>query len=491
MPQVTIPELLPRFSGFLAQQMGLQFPAERWPDLMRGMTAALSEFKFEDMDKCMLWLMSKPMSKSQIEILAGHLTIGETYFFREPQVFEALQTHILPALIESRRQTGMRLRIWSAACSTGEEAYSIAILIQQLIPDYKRWSITILGTDINPHALRKAESGIYSDWSFRNSQPWLREKYFHPLSGKRYRIVPEVREMVTFSYLNLAEDAYPSLANNTHAMDIIFCRNVLMYFEPGLAKKVIQQHYQSLLDGSWLIVSPAEISPPLFAQLETVNFPGAALHRKPAQFAWDTAAKPLDAPVKIDLANISIPRPTQQKPADMTAFKKQSMPVTSTYSQALALYRQGRYAEAIELIDRLIAEQSDNAQAMNLMVRIFANQGQLVTALNWCVRAIAADRFNPVGYYLKAAVLQEQGHIEEAMLSLKRTLYLDQDFVLAHFTLGNLYHSQSRHKESRKYFANTISLLKVHSPEDVLPESEGMTTGRLIEIVRSITAQDA
>jgi chemotaxis protein methyltransferase CheR len=495
MAQVSIPALLPRFSQFLAQQMGLHFPPERWSDLMRGMVTAAREFRFADVDACMQWLLSTPLSQSQIEILASHLTVGETYFFREPQVFEALQTHILPALIASRRQSGIRLRIWSAACSTGEEAYSIAILLQQLIPDYKQWNITILGTDINPHALRKAVSGIYGEWSFRNTQPWLREKYFLPLVGGRYQIISQVQDMVTFAYLNLAEDAYPSLANNTNAMDIIFCRNVLMYFEPGLAAKVVRQHYQSLLDGGWLIVSPAEVSATLLAQLETVNFPGAALHRKnPAHAASTTAAKsPDDLPVIIDVAKtgtVAKPQVTRQKPDFIAALKAQSIPSPSAYyQQALTYYQQGHYTEATELIARLSANRNDSAQAMNLMVRIHANQGELATALHWCERLIAADRVNPAGYYLMAVILLEQGQPEEAMLALKRTLYLDPDFVLAHFTLGNLCRSHSRDKEAGKYFANTLSLLKVYSLEDVLPESEGMTAGRLIEIIRSITGK--
>jgi chemotaxis protein methyltransferase CheR len=491
MAPVSIPALLPRFSQFLAQQMGLHFPPERWSDLMRGMVTAAREFRFEDVDACMQWLLSTPLSQSQIEILASHLTVGETYFFREPQVFDALQTHILPSLIESRRQSGMRLRIWSAGCSTGEEAYSIAILLQRLIPDYKQWNITILGTDINPHALRKAASGTYGGWLFRNAQLWLRERYFLPLVGGRYQIISHVQDMVTFSYLNLAEDAYPSLTNNTNAMDIIFCRNVLMYFEQGLAAKVVRQHYQSLLDGGWLIVSPVEVSPALFAQLETVNFPGAALHRKnPADVASSTVAESPDLPGMIDMPNtctVVKPRATRPKPLDITVLKAQPIPPASTYEQALTVYQQGNYKEATELNTRLIADQRDNAQAMNLMVRIHANQGELATALHWCERSIGADRVNPDGYYQMAVVLLEQGQPEEAMLALKRTLYLDQDFVLAHFTLGNLYRSQSRHKEAGKYFANTLSLLKGYSLEDVLPESEGMTAGRLIEITRSIS----
>ena len=245
---------MPRLSEFLAQQMGLHFPAERWPDLARGIDAAALEFRFPDAASCIQWLLSAPLSRSQVEILSSHLTVGETYFFREPQVFDVLQTHILPALIQSRRQSGQHLRLWSAGCASGEEAYSLAILLQRLLPDFRQWNISILATDINPHALQKAAAGIYGDWSFRNAPPWLREGYFRAIPGGRYEIAPAVRDMVTFSYLNLAADVYPSLLNNTNAMDIIFCRNVLMYFSPQRAQQVIHNLYRCLVDGGWLIV---------------------------------------------------------------------------------------------------------------------------------------------------------------------------------------------------------------------------------------------
>jgi len=491
MAQISSPTLLSQFSRYLALQMGLHFPQERWSDLMRGMAATAHEFRYHDVDECMRWLLSEPLNRSQIEILAGHLTIGETYFFREAQAFEALQTYILPPLIESRRRSGMRLRLWSAACSTGEEAYSIAILLQRLIPDYKQWNITILGTDINPQALRKAESGIYGEWSFRNAQPWLRECYFVPINGGRYRIAPHVQSMATFSYLNLADQTYPSLASNTNAMDIIFCRNVLMYFEPELAAKVIRQHYRSLLDGGWLIVSPAEVTSLLSAQLETVNFPGAVLHRKnPAHGSCPTVSSPALPEMNSvkKTGAVTKPKTIQSKATETAALKNQH---ASAYQQAQAFYKQGNYKKATELTGRLIAESGNSVQTMHLMVRIHANQGEFADALHWCERSIATDRINPTGHYLMAMIALEQGRPEEAIMLLKRTLYLDQDFVMAHFTLGNLYHRQSRNKEAGKCFANTKALLKSCSLEEIVPESEGMTAGRLLEIVLSIIDQRA
>lgn len=491
--------LLPCLSKFLARQMGLHFPPERWRDLARGMGTATREFRFPDTASCIQWLLSTPLSRSQIEILSGHLTVGETYFFREPQVFDALQTHILPALIQSRRQSGQHLRIWSAGCASGEEAYSLAILVQQMIPDFRQWNITILGTDINPHSLQKAAAGIYGDWSFRNAPPWLREGYFRAASGGRFEIVPTVREMVTFSYLNLAADTYPSLLNNTNAMDVIFCRNVLMYFEPGLAASMVHRHYQALVDGGWLIVSPSEITQALFAQFATANFPGVILHRKSVTMAKPVAQPPvasvplagnarLPYPAVVVKENLGVPSAASSTRQATFAIGPNQESAPPMYRQAFNLYQQGRYAEAAAETMKLLSIHRKDANAMTLMARIYANQGELSTALQWCEKTIAVDRLNPVGHYLLAAILQEQVRMEEAMLSFKRTLYLDQDFVLAHFALGNLYRQQGRDREAGKHFENALLLLDARPPEDILPEADGMTAGRLAEIIHTMRA---
>lgn len=127
--------LLSRLSDFLGAQMGLHFPAERWRDLGRGLSAAAREFGFTDTDACIQWLLASPLTRHRIEVLASYLTVGETYFFRDKKTFDLLEGQILPELIRSRRGTNHLLRIWSAGCATGEEPYSIAILLHKLIPD--------------------------------------------------------------------------------------------------------------------------------------------------------------------------------------------------------------------------------------------------------------------------------------------------------------------------------------------------------------------
>ena len=168
-----------RLSELIAARTGLHFPPERHADLQRAVVAAAPEFGFTNDRACAEWLLSARLSSADLRTLATHLTIGETYFFRERPSFNAIANEVLPVLTHRRRAGNKRLRIWSAACSTGEEAYSLAILVQQTLPDWQDWNINILATDINPMFLRKAEAGIYGEWSFRESGPDFRPALLH------------------------------------------------------------------------------------------------------------------------------------------------------------------------------------------------------------------------------------------------------------------------------------------------------------------------
>src|SRR5450759_2678197 len=136
--------LLSQLSEFVATQTGLYFPQERWGDLEGGIAAAAPDFNFSDRESCARWLLSAPLTRHMNEVLASHLSVGDTYFFREKQSLEIFEEHILPRLLQSRSKNGRCLSIWSAGCSTGEEAYTIAVLLDRIIPDLKDWDITIL-----------------------------------------------------------------------------------------------------------------------------------------------------------------------------------------------------------------------------------------------------------------------------------------------------------------------------------------------------------
>lgn len=490
--------LLSQLGEFVAERMGLHFGPERWPDLERGIRSVTREFEFDDAESCIRWLLSSPLTKSQVEMLASYLTVGETYFFRERQSFEMLEERILPELTRRRRDGDRRFRIWSAGCCTGEEPYTIAILLKQVLPDLEDWQITILATDINPRFLQKASEGMYGEWSFRGVPPGIKERHFTKRHGGRFEILPEIKKMVTFSYLNLAVDTYPSLLNNTNAMDLIFCRNVLMYFSPERAKQVVRKFHHSLLDGGWLIVSPSETSHILYAQFVTVNFPEVIFYKKDSHktsavvsYGLEQETKPpLPPTIPFSFApppkpELTISEPLKEPVAPDTSEEKVVEPEHNLYAEAMDLYQQGRYEEAAQTLSTLLARDPSDSKAMALLARVHANQGNLTEATRWCEKALAADKLSPACHVLHATILQEQGVTQEAIRALQRALYLDQNLVLAHFALGNIARQQGKFKETSKHFENARQLLAAYPQEDILPESEGMTAGRLMEIIRS------
>lgn len=451
--------VLAGLSSMLADRMGLHFPPQRWSDLERGIKACARELGAADAQGCAERLLTGPLTRPQIEVLARHLTIGETYFFREHNAFSALREQIFPELLRMHA-VDRQLRIWSAGCCTGEEPYSIAMLLDQLLPEPDRWNVTILATDINPVFLRKARGGLYGEWSFRTTPATMRERYFRRSREGRFQLVPAIRRRVTFSYLNLAEDVYPSLTTGTNAMDLILCRNVLMYFDTAQARKVVAGLARALVGTGWLIVSPVEASSRIFAGFTQAGTPWAALYRKSSGVA---------PPSRPEMPALTIPQAVPAPPAPPGPLPPpEPAPARS------------RRAVAVGDSTPVPAETAAAA------ARRHANAGRLADAAQCCEAAIAADKTNPARYYLLASVRQELGQPAEAVQALQRALYLDPDFVLAHFALGTLRLAAGRRREALRHLENAAALLVKHPPGEALPESEGLTAGRLAEIVQAL-----
>lgn len=479
-------DVLARLSSRVADTMGLYFPRERWDDLRRGLTGAAPQLGFSEVAKCGEWLCTAALSKVQMQVLADHLTIGETYFFREPRAFEALTHGVLPELIRSRQMHDRRLRVWSAACCTGEEPYSLAIHLSQVMPDFKDWQVTILATDINTRFLQKAAAGVYGEWSFRDTPPGFKETYFRRTPEGRYAILPSIKQRVTFRQLNLVEDSFPSLATDTNAMDLIFCRNVLMYFSPAQLSKAVENLRHSLVDGGWFVVSPSEVSQSLYPGFKTVNFPGAVWYRKgeghaaaasAGATAKDGSREILAAP---SMGPVEVEMPTVAREEDTIPSQR-----SQTIERAQRFFAEGRYAEASELL--LCASPGPSgAPEISLLARSLANQAELRAALVWCDRWLVEDKLDASGHYLRAVILQELGENDAARQGLQRAIYLRPDFVLAHFALGNLARAHGSAADAQRHLGNALHLARQAPAEEILPEADGLTAGRLSEIIHSL-----
>jgi len=210
---------------FIEQRTGLRTDESRQAEVARTVDGLLLAEGLLDVSSLRLALGQHPIGHPLWRAVIRATTIGETYFFRNAAQFQALRDQVLPELIARRRANGFKqIRVWSAGCATGEEPYSLAILLGELLPDLADWSITILATDINQEFLERARQGVYRASAFRNETPDdLRDRYFKPVEGG-WQLDPAIRRMVTFGHLNLVSDDYPSFETNTTGLDLIVCR---------------------------------------------------------------------------------------------------------------------------------------------------------------------------------------------------------------------------------------------------------------------------
>jgi chemotaxis protein methyltransferase CheR len=475
--------LLSQLSKLLENELGLYYPPKNWGDLERRITAAAPALGTKDADSCIRQLLSAPLAREQLEILAGHLTVGETYFFREKGCFDVLEERILPELMGACARSGRQLRIWSAGCCTGEEPYSIAILLDRLSQSTAGANATILATDINPTFLEKADRGLYGEWSFRGTPAWVKERYFKRVKNGQFEILPRIRKRVMFSYLNLAEETCSGIFSGADSVDVIFCRNVLMYFRPDRVMEVGKNFYRSLVNGGWLILSPVELANDLFPQFNPTTFPTAILYQK-------TSAAAL--PVTMDEYSAWMPD-VQQDAAGLQA-------PTLVLSSLLQDEKMLRYSESPDTEHLLTASMRGQAAELHHpanqgddetferlcdTARTYADLGKLTEAASVCEKAIVANKLDPAARYLLATISEELGQSTTAIQLLRQTLYLDPDFVLAHFALGNLCMAHDRTSEAERHFDNALTLLSLRPYDELLPESNGLTAGRLTDIITS------
>ncbi len=472
-----------QFRAFVLERTGLDVPKFNANRLSRGLVDAIQAAGCADLQQFHARLKSSLPTSPAWDHLVSVLTIGETYFFRNTNHFDVLARNVLPELIARRQTSDRRLRIWSAGCATGEEPYSIAILLTELIRNLESWDILILATDINRQALRRAQAGTYAAWSFRGVDKRIHDTYFvprddNPSAFRQYIISERIKRMVTFNYLNLVSDPYPSLINNTNAMDIVLCRNVTIYFKPEVTHRVVRGFCACLVDGGWLIPGASEPNMVSYGQFEPRNFPGTVIYQKP-----NGAQKPGMASPAANVGLRSAP------PAPLAATKA-TVPAPDPYDLALDLLRNGKTDQALAKLHEKIGQNAEFVPAYYTLGRAYANKGNREQARQWCERAIAKDRLRPEPYYVLSLLHVDQGQSDLALDMLKKALYLNREFAMAHYQLAQLYAKARDRELARKSLLNVQRLLQGRPASELVPEGDGMLVGRLLELVSAQLAEE-
>lgn len=242
--------------------------------IQKRLSPRAKELNFDSFQKYFYFLQYDPRSESEFDQIYDLVTTNETYFFREPAQLNAFAEEIVPELMA--KKSLKRIRIWSAGCSSGEEPYSIAMLLEEA-GWYQKGSFEIFASDLNQAVLQKARRGVYRENAFRATSPQLREKYFTKETDGSWKISDEIRNRVSFGRLNIYDEGRVALLGT---LDVVFCRNVIIYFDDASKRLVINNFYNRLIDGGYLLLGHSESLISLSTQFKLKHLKNDMVYQK-------------------------------------------------------------------------------------------------------------------------------------------------------------------------------------------------------------------
>lgn len=459
------------YLNLIREQFGIVIHTHQTSDLQKTILDACQEFNCDPLEYLKMLRQQKSRTLLLEHFISG-ITVGETYFFRDKHQIQLLKNTILPTLISKKRaEKKLALRIWSAGCASGEEIYTIAILLHELLLDFDNWTLHLMGTDINIASLRKAINGSYSEWSMRTMSDDYKSKYF-TYKDQRYYLLPSILKKVSFSYLNLNDKTFPSIINDTNAQDLILCRNVLIYFDNKTINALMKKLSACLQDNGYLLLGASD---PI--EIKDTNL---HLHYKEGTMFTRSAPEPNVARIK----PLVLP---QKIPAIVTTHTKkphsESKPKVSSKAQIHLLLLEGRWQEVLDFINHYKDSELSSSFLLNTKAIVYANLGKLDQAVKLCQESLELDPTDIHLQFTLAMTLLELNELKAAEVALRKTLFLDHQFVMGHYELGLLLLRNKQTDAGIKSLTNALNIAKRKDPLEAVIDTQGLYYGRLAEIL--------
>ena len=494
------PEEFERFRDWIHHHSGIYLEETKVDSLRISLVTRATRFGFIDYAEYFRFLSH---DEDEFKELMNLVTINETSFFRFPAQFDAFRDKVIPEILESKPKVSRSFRVWSAGCSTGEEPYTVAMSLLDSGLDGLGYRTEVLGTDVSTQALDKAKHAVYPAKALAGLPQNIAQRWFEAVKGG-HRPVDRVRGTVDFSYHNLIKEPYPLvlLAN----WDVIFCRNVTIYFRLESTRRVVNNFYESLNPGGYLFIGHSETLTSISDRFEPVEVGGVFLYRKPVPrrlFSFDDVvasrgATPVRKP-RTRTADLSREQsssdtrgrlkasetrvPPRPKPAAQTeSALGGKTEAVSLVAEAHKSLERGEPGVARQLADKALKLDHGNVDALLVRAFGFADSGNFEAAI---ADATAALAFNPLlapGRYILGVIYLRQGDTVAAASEFKRTLYIDSNFVLAHLNLANIHRQQGHSEDACREYQNTIRALHRAPEGDWTAFLGGFTSDLLVQI---------
>ncbi|MEI7880191.1 MAG: CheR family methyltransferase [bacterium] len=447
------------------QRAGWRIPEKDYPKLAKAVSERMAVHHLDRYeDYVALLQVDGKDDHSEWRELVNRLTVQESYFFRDKGQFALLQERILPELIH-RNEARRSLRIWSAGCSTGEEPYSIAILLDDLLaPRNEDWKVSILGTDINDDALLKARRAIYATWAFRGVSPGIQARFFTPLR-QEWQLNQRIRARVQFQPGNLYMDPFPNPLKGLHDFDLILCRNVFIYLHTDAVASILRKFAGCLSKGGYLLTAHTELQGVPMEGLTARVFPGSVIYQHQVDYPAGS--------IKMELS----PHPTATVFASHRRIPTRQVARIQSPPETLSLPAKALEGETHAPGDLL------------LTARIYANQGRYEEASKTAQQAAGIDATAGPAYFLLAQIAAHQGNLEGAREMCMKTIYLEPRNVAAYLELAFLCEQQNHQRRAGKMCAVALDLLAAMPPEQTVEHYEPATAGELVAFVKRMLSE--
>jgi chemotaxis protein methyltransferase CheR len=465
-----------RFRDLIEERCGLHFDESQRTSLSASLGVRIQQLGIDQIDDY-YDLLCRRTDDEGFRKLINLVTVTETCFFRNPSQFRLLRQHILPTLLAGHRIRQTRtVRIWSAGCSSGEEAYSIALILSDmgLLSASAAWTFEIVGTDVNTEVLETARGGVYSARALRNVEGDLLRRYFRSDAG-RFSLDDAIKRAVRFEYANLTHVPLPRPLGT--GQDIVFCKNVTIYFQPEMTRRLVGQLHDALADGGFLLLGHSESLWQMDEGFALMEHEGAFCYRK-ASPRIDAAARQVQEPPGADQSPIPPPSPPEA--------------ATGEYDRCLAAFRAEHWTQAEALLDALIESSPAFVPARLLLGGVYVHRGRYDEAFAQAERVLHLTDLEPRAHLLLGMIAAQRGRPDEALQALRRALYLDDSLALAHFWLGNLYRDQGNTGRARIEYENVVRGWEQHTLELTEMFASDLSVEQLVDFCRrSLQLPDA
>ncbi len=470
-------------SNFVRDEFGINFDSSQKKDLERILNNIKRELPHLNEDEFVEKIKNGGLSKAEYETLVYFLTIGETYFFREKKSLDIL----FDKFIKTKIIEGKKIRIWSAAASSGEEPYSLAIMLNEEFGASVFGQVEIWGSDINGKFIKKAERGIYREWSFRNCPPEIKNKYF-TRKENIYKLDEKIRKNVRFVTFNLLGNEYPPPFNVQNYFDFILLRNVLIYFSTDAINKLLEKIYYSLAPEGVLLTGMSEVAYQNSSKFESLTFDGIKLFQKKLNYFHSKEETIVPGDEKLIVKGDKWKFHSEIKSEGKEDNKKEY-----SFDEIKKDFEEGKFAEivskvkiSVENVQNRDLENENKRESLLLIAKAFASVGNIDEAIRICEEVTKKFKLDENFFYTLALLQNEKGRIQEALDNLNKSLFLAPDNPLANFLKANILFKLNKNELARKELENTLNILHKIDDNVILEESDGLTVASLKQIIENI-----